>query len=185
MFSFRKKHKYTAYHDKNKTHNYTLDSDDDHESESFLNDDFEDIPSDENNDDFPQSYPGSGRDRAGKHYNNSTSHSSTATSIVSVSVINDSKNTRKSTFSAPDPEIDDAIDAKKKKIGEYKCKSKDNKKSGSKNKDKGKFMSRMMSAIKSKTSKFGKNKKGKYDKQSSGERSITPLTTSDDESDYE
>eukprot|EP00486_Rosalina_sp_Unknown_P004526 CAMPEP_0201577842 /NCGR_PEP_ID=MMETSP0190_2-20130828/24414_1 /ASSEMBLY_ACC=CAM_ASM_000263 /TAXON_ID=37353 /ORGANISM="Rosalina sp." /LENGTH=56 /DNA_ID=CAMNT_0048010333 /DNA_START=51 /DNA_END=218 /DNA_ORIENTATION=+ len=56
-----------------------MDSDDDNESESFLNDDFEDIPSDGNNDDFPQSDSAQARDRASDNYNSSTSKSSTAT----------------------------------------------------------------------------------------------------------
>ena len=113
--------------------------------------------------------------------------SSTATSIVSVSVISDNKNLIKSSSTAPDPEIADdffdRIDYRQKKIiDEYKSKHGDANNS-KKNKDK---FNRMMNAIKSKTSKLRSynNKKENW-RNNPLENDPSPLTSVDDETDYD
>ena len=202
MFGFHKKYKYTAYKDKNKDHNYTLNDDEDEESESFLVDEFEDMPSDNNNDYNNDDNTVQANYNWPKNLERPQNGSDSTTPSISMEHDDKDRENKKDNASInyPDPEIDERIEPikknekKKKKISLFKRKDntkhqhdsspndkQDKDKNKNKNKKKeGNFMSKMISAIKNKVSK----KKPGYDKGTLGEKSLTPFTASDDDSDY-
>mmetsp|Transcript_56089 Transcript_56089/g.89272 ORF Transcript_56089/g.89272 Transcript_56089/m.89272 type:complete len:220 (+) Transcript_56089:52-711(+) len=211
MFTFGKKHKYTAYHDKHKDHTYTInaagDEYDDDETDSFLFDNLADVPTDdpmhndvdERSDDqtissqptdsknWPPMWPKKARARDTK----SSASPSTPTTTVPSS---EKKPRYSSTVNFPDPELDEdddqherkqmKIDAMHRKQEEEQAAFKqmiEEKKKALKKKNN--FMNKILNAFKrNKTSKGGQ-KKGKYNNpgQVDGEQCETPLTLTDND----